>query len=118
METIIWIFQVLLALVFIGAANMKLTSSVEKMIERKQLPPGGNPVPLRILGILELLGSIGIILPRLINVYPVLTPIAAICFCAVLIGAFSTHVKSKESKMLPLIIVSFVLSAVVAYYRF
>ena len=118
METIIWIFQVFLALVFVGAANMKLTSSVEKMIERKQLPPGGNPIPLRILGILELLGAIGILLPSLINVYPVLTPITAVCFCIVLIGAFAIHMKNKESKMLPLIIISFLLSAVVACYRF
>ena len=118
METIIWIFQALLAMLFVGAASMKLTPSVEKMIERKQLPPDGNPIPLRILGVLEFLGSVGIILPQLINVYPVLTPITAVCFCAVLIGAFSVHIKNKESKMLPLIIISFVLSAVVAYYRF
>jgi hypothetical protein len=108
----------LLAFVFTGAAIMKLRPSVEEMVERKQLSPNASPIPLRVLGILELWGGIGIIVPQLIHVYPVLTPITAVCFCLVLIGALVDKIKTKQLKMLPLIFVCIILSVAVAYYRF
>jgi membrane protease YdiL (CAAX protease family) len=118
MEKLIWIFQILLAIIFIGAALMKLVPSVEKMVKRKQLPPNGNPFPLRVLGILELFGVVGIILPQIINFFPILTPITAVCFCFVLLGALYEKIKIKESKMIPLIVIAFILAVIIAYYRF
>lgn len=115
---VIWGFQILLALWFTTPAYMKLTTPTEKMIEAKQLPPDGNPVPVRILGFLELLGIIGIILPRLTGIAPILTPITAVCFAVVMLGAFAVHFNKQDYKILPLIIIAFILSVVVAWFRF
>ncbi len=115
---IIWIFQILLALWFMMPAYMKLTISKEKMIAAKQLSPGGNPAPVRILGLLELLGIIGIIVPRLTGMLPVLTPITAVCFAIVMACAFILHLNKQEYKVLPMIVIAFILSLVVAWFRF
>lgn len=115
---VIWGFQILLALWFVMPAYMKLTTSKEKMIEAKKLPPDGNPIPIKVLGFLELLGIIGIILPRLTGTLTILTPITAVCFGIVMIGAFVVHINKYEYKVLPLIILAFVLSLIVAWFRF
>lgn len=115
---IIWVFQILLALWFMMPAYMKLTISKEKMIAAKQLPPDGNPVPIRVLGFLELLGIVGIIVPRLTGLLPVLTPITAACFAIVMIGAFIIHFNKHEYKVLPMIVIAFILSLIVAWFRF
>lgn len=117
-DKIIWGFQILLALWFVMPVYMKLTTSKEKMIAAKQLPPDGNAVPIRVLGFLELLGIIGIILPRLTGTLPVLTPITAVCFAIVMIGAFIIHFNKHEYKILPMIVIAFVLSLIVAWFLF
>lgn len=71
----------------------------------------------RILGMLEILGAIGIIVPALINIYPALTGVAAVCMGLVLVGAVIIHVKQKEYKILPVIILLLILAATVAYVR-
>lgn len=118
MNTVIWIFQALLAALFVMPAYMKLTTPTPVLIKQKRLSADGNPVPMRILGFLEALGVIGIILPQLINIGPVLTPVTAVCFDFVMIGAFFSHLKKREYKVLPVIVLAFILSATVAYYRF
>jgi hypothetical protein len=99
-------------------AYRKLATTKEKMIEKKGLQPDGNPIPIRVLGFLELLGIIGIIVPRLTGILTILTPIAAVCFGIVMVGAFVVHVKKHEYKVLPIIVLAFVLSLVVAWFRF
>lgn len=116
-NNLIWAFQILLALLFAMAAYMKLALPKEKMIEQKKLPPDGNPIPIRVLGFLELLGIIGIILPQFTGIAPILTPITAVCFAVVMIGAFAVHINKQEYKTLPMIIVAFILSVIVAWFR-
>lgn len=118
MNTVIWIFQIVLAAWFAMPAYRKLTTPKEKMIEEKQLPPDKNPAPIRILGFLEALGIIGIILPQLLDIRPILTPVTAVCFSVVMAGAFLVHLKKAEYKVLPIIALAFIMSVIVAYYRF
>ena len=118
MSVFVWILQAVLAIFFLAPAYMKMTTPKSKLLEKGQLQPGGSVLPIRFIGIMELLGSVGIILPRLLNIVPVLTPIAAVGFCVVLVGAFAVHFSKKEYKVLPVIVVAFVLSAIVAIYLF
>lgn len=118
MNTVIWTLQGILAIWFLVPALMKLTLSKEKMIEKKQISPDGNPFPVRILGFLELLGVAGIILPALTGILPVLTPVTAVCFGLVMAAAFFVHLQKKELKVLPMIAIAFMLSLIVAWYRF
>lgn len=118
MNTTIWIIQGVLAAFFLMPAVMKLISSKQKIIDTKALKPDGMILPIRILGFVELLGVIGIIIPYLTGILPILTPLSAIGFSVVMVGAFVAHFKKKEYKILPLLVLAFILSLVVAYYRF
>jgi uncharacterized membrane protein YphA (DoxX/SURF4 family) len=118
MNTLAWIIQGLLAAFFVMPAFTKLTSSQEKLIEKKMLEPAASHLPVRGIGILELLGVFGIILPWLTGITPVLTPIAAVGFALIMLVAFIIHLKSKEYKILPLLVIVFTLSLIVAYLRF
>ncbi|NML37730.1 hypothetical protein HHL17_11045 [Chitinophaga sp. G-6-1-13] len=113
----LWIFQVLLAIWFGFGSYKKLSTPVENILNNKALPFGGNPAPIIILGFLEFLGAIGIIVPQAFNFCMPLTYVTAVCFSLVMLGAFFVHIKNKTYKMLPLIILAFVLSLLVAYYR-
>jgi uncharacterized membrane protein YphA (DoxX/SURF4 family) len=118
MDTVIWMIQGLLAAFFIMPAFTKLTSSQEKLIEKKMLEPAASHLPVRGIGLLELLGVFGIITPQLTTIMPVLTPIAAVGFGLIMLVAFMIHLKRKEYKILPLLVIVFTLSLVVAYFRF
>lgn len=114
----LWAMQILLAIWFGFGAYKKLTTPVEKMITNKSLPFGGNPVPIIILGFLELLGAVGIIVPQALNFCTSLTTLTAVCFSLVMLGAIFVHVKNKTYKILPVIVLALILSVTVAYYRF
>ncbi|KPE52574.1 DoxX family protein [Chryseobacterium indologenes] len=118
MNTILWIIQALLAVFFIMPGLGKITGSKEKHVADGHLKSNNSIVPIRILGVLEWLGCIGIIIPWLIGIAPILTPMAAAGFCLIMIAGMVVHTKKQEYKMLPMLIVVFILSAVVAYFRF
>lgn len=115
---IIWVLQIALAIWFANAAWRKLPTPAAKMGANKHLPFGGNPVPIKIIGVLELLGVIGIIVPQLIDVYPLLTPIAAIGFAIIMFSAAIFHLTRRNYKVLPVIALTFVAAVAVACYRF
>jgi hypothetical protein len=72
----------------------------------------------KFIGLMELCGSICIIVPQLTGIAKMLTPIAAISFALIMLGAFFIHLKKKDYKTLPLLIAVFTLSVIVALYRF
>ena len=118
MNTLIWVFQGLLSAFFLMPAYTKLTSSKEKLVEKKMLEPKQSINGPRFIGLMELLGSIGIIVPQLMGVAKILTPLAALGFELIMLGAFFIHLRKKDYKILPLLIVVFTLSTIVALYRF
>ena len=79
----LWIVQGLLALLFLFAGGMKLAMPIEEMT--KQMPlPGWF---LRFIGVAEVLGGLGLILPSLTGIRPGLTPLAAAGLVIIMIGA-------------------------------
>src|SRR5215210_947933 len=81
----LWIAQGLLALVFLFAGGIKLLLPLEVMTEQMPLPLPGEF--LRFLGVAEVLGAIGLILPRLLGIRPGLTPLAASGLVIIMTGA-------------------------------
>lgn len=118
MNIALWIMQGLLALMFSFAGYGKLTNTVEQHVADGHLKEGESVMKLRVLGVLELLGVVGIIVPFLAGILPIFTPISAVCFALLMIGAFVVHLKRKEYKFLILPFVVFELSLIVAYFRF
>ena len=118
MNTALWVMQGLLSLFFIMPGIGKVSNSKQKHIDDNHIKTGASVIPVRILGILELLGCAGIIVPWLTGILPILTPITAVCFCMIMIAGMVVHIQKKEYKMLPMLLAVFMLAAVVAYYRF
>jgi uncharacterized membrane protein YphA (DoxX/SURF4 family) len=119
METALWIVAGILAFVFVGAGALKLVRSKEA------LAAGGfkwvqdySANQVRLIGIAEILGGIGLILPPLVKIAPILVPIAAVCLVLVMIGATYTHAKFKEYPQVGVTILIAALSAFVAWARF
>jgi uncharacterized membrane protein YphA (DoxX/SURF4 family) len=92
MNTALWIVQALLAVVFTTSGLLKSTQTKAKMIETGQTGVAFYPLGfLRFIATCELLGATGLIVPWLTGIAPVLTPIAALCLCIVMIGAAVSH---------------------------
>jgi hypothetical protein len=85
MTYILWLVQGLLALIFLYAGGIKLVLPIEVMTEQMPLAlPGWF---LRFLGVAEVLGAFGLILPGLLGIRPGLTPLAALGLVIIMIGA-------------------------------
>ena len=98
MNVVIWIIQVLLAAAFLMSGIMKLTVSKNRVKEKV----GGwvedfKVIEIKMIGLVEMLGAIGLILPMVMNIFPFLTPIAAGGLGITMIVAAQTHLKRKES---------------------
>ena len=59
---------------------------------------------VKLLGLAEVLGGIGLIVPQVTGILPILTPIAALCLVVLMIGAVKTHVDLKEPAAAPAIL--------------
>jgi uncharacterized membrane protein YphA (DoxX/SURF4 family) len=85
MNILLWIIQSLLSLLFLFAGVMKFIMSVADM--NKNAPVALPGVFLHFIGVCEILGAIGLILPMLLRIEPQLTPIAAACLAIITLGA-------------------------------
>ncbi len=85
MTTALWIVQGLLALLFLFAGSMKLIVPIAMLTAQMPLPLPG-PF-LKFIGVAEVTGAIGLILPGLVRIRPMLTPLAACGLLIIMIGA-------------------------------
>lgn len=118
MDVALWVIQVLLALVFVMAGVMKLTQPKEKIAAQMPWANDFSQNNIRLIGLVEVLGAIGLILPSLMRILPVLTPLAALGLVVTMVGAILTHLRRKETPMIVVNVVLMVLAAVVVYGRF
>lgn len=119
MNTIIWTLQVLLAITFGFSGIMKSTQAREKLVSMGQTGVAGlTNATIRFIGITEVFGAIGIILPWAINIVPVLTPVTAMCFAIIMIPAMAIHYKRKEYTSVTLNVFLLCISLFVSYMRF
>jgi uncharacterized membrane protein YphA (DoxX/SURF4 family) len=119
LSIVLWVVQVLLALLFIFAGGMKLVTPLEKLAAAA--PPGSVVLPgafVRFIGVAELLGGIGLILPALLRIKPGLTPLAAAGLVIIMIGAVAvTLMGSTGAGMAVVPAVTGLLAGFVAYGR-
>ena len=109
----LWIIQVLLALLFVFSGVMKFVMPIEEMTKQVALPGSF----LHFIGVAEVLGGLGLILPWLTRIKPVLTPLAAAGLTIIMIGAtvITAMYVSIPQAVLPLVVG--ILTAIVAYGR-
>jgi len=109
----LWIVQGLLALIFLFAGGVKLVLPLEELT--KQMPLPGLFV--RFIGVAEVLGAIGLILPGLLRIRPGLTPLAAAGLLIIMIGATVITLAGGDVALALIPLVVGLLSAFVAYGR-
>jgi uncharacterized membrane protein YphA (DoxX/SURF4 family) len=119
METALWTAQLLLAAIFLTTGLTKLTQP------RAQLAAGPmswatdvGDVEFRAVGLLEVLGALGLVLPGALGIAPLVTPLAAVGLALTMIGAIVTHVRMGETDRLAVPVVLLVLTIFVAVERF
>ncbi len=118
MNIVLWICAGLLAAMFLMAGVMKVAMPKEKLLPTMKWAETWSVPQLRALGTVEVLGAIGLILPRALNIAPVLTPLAAVGCAVVMAGAVLTHIRMKDYKGTGMPLVLLVLAVVVAAGRF
>jgi putative oxidoreductase len=111
----LWSAQIALAIVFALAGGMKVSTAAADLAK---MAPGFPLALLRLIGIAELAGAIGIILPALTRIAPVLTPLASSGFVIVMASAAVLHLVRGELGELAVVIVLGALATFVAWGRF
>jgi hypothetical protein len=109
----LWIVQGLLAALFLFAGGMKLVLPLEQLTGPVSLP---GPL-MRFIGVAEVLGAIGLILPGLLRIRPGLTPLAAAGLVIIMIGATVITLVAGEVVAALISAVVGLLCAFVAYGR-
>jgi putative oxidoreductase len=113
----LWILQGLLALAFGVAGFMKTTAPIEQLALNGMSFVNHYGVGMvRFIGISELLGAIGLILPAALRIKPILTPLAAVGFAIIMILATFYHLSQSEPIVATIIL--FALASFVAWGRF
>ena len=115
MNIILWIAQGLLALAFTAAGLMKLTQPIDAMREKMPFVDDLGVGAIRLIGLLELLGAIGVVLPWLLGVAPWLTPLAALGLALTMAGAAVVHLRRHEPVVVNAVL--FALAVFVAWGR-
>ena len=101
LNIIFWVIQGLLALVYLMAGGMKASQPLDKLSERMSWVKDFPAAFVRFIGIAEVLGAIGLILPELTNILPWLTLAAAAGLAIIMIGAVVVHIIRKEVSQVP-----------------
>lgn len=119
MNIVLWIVQGLLAAMFLMAGFMKLSQPKDQLKEKiGDWVDGFSDSSIKAIGLLEILGAIGLILPMVTGIAPILTPLAAAGLILTMIGAIIVHVNRKEMKALPMNFILLALAAFVVVGRF
>jgi uncharacterized membrane protein YphA (DoxX/SURF4 family) len=117
MNLALWIVQGLLAVAFIGAGAMKLFAYEKYKIQSEKNGPTGITRGLAtFIGISEITGALGVVLPMATNTAPWLSPWAAVGLATIMLLAIIFHVSRHESPVPPVVL--FLLAAFVAFGRF
>ena len=113
MNTVLWIFQILLSLMFLMVGTMKMMQPKEKMAEKMAWVEDFSQGQIRGIGFLEILGALGMILPAVFGILPVLVPLAALGLALTMVGAFFTHMRRKE--LVPMGVMNMMLFAMTVF---
>ncbi len=115
MNVALWILQILIALLFLFSGGVMLVGSMDQLM--KGMPPWLSPGFLRFVGVCEVAGGLGLILPRLLRIKPELTPLAAVTLIGIMIGATVVTATGASPAQAAFPLIVGVMLAFIAYGR-
>jgi uncharacterized membrane protein YphA (DoxX/SURF4 family) len=113
LNVLLWILQVLLAMLFTFAGVMKFVMPVEEMTKQIALPGWF----LHFIGVAEILGAIGLVLPGILRIRTDLTALSAAALAVIMIGATAVNLKTGQRGAALTTVVVGLLLVFVAYNR-
>lgn len=116
MTTTIWILKVVIALLFSFTGIFKMFLPKAKLLAKgmKGLIELDDQ-QIKVVGLLELLGACGLILPSLLNIYPIVSIISALCLSLTMIVAGWINHKLKLNTIPNIVI--FIICILIAYLQ-
>lgn len=118
MNTFLWTLQGLLSFIFILSGYVKLSKPKEEVQKRMAFTEDFTAAGIKVIGLMELLGGLGVLLPALLGVLPVLAPVSATGLALIQLLAAFVHKRRKEHVMMAGNVIVFVLASIVAWGRF
>jgi uncharacterized membrane protein YphA (DoxX/SURF4 family) len=119
MNVTLWIVAGLLAAAFLASGLMKVAQPKKKLADAGMAWTEDFSGPaVKTIGALEALGALGLILPAVLDIAPVLVPLAATGLAVIMLGAAVVHVRRRETPMIGVNLVLLALAAFVAWGRF
>jgi len=113
----LWVLQVLVGVGFLFIGGMKF-GSLEEMAKQGATWALKMPWLPRFIGVSEVAGGLGLILPAATRIKPILTPIAAAALCVVMVLAAGYHVMANDVAHIAPALVFLALCAFIAWGRF
>jgi uncharacterized membrane protein YphA (DoxX/SURF4 family) len=114
----LWVVQALLGVAFLGAGFTKLTQPLDQLATQMTFVTYTPAALVRFIGLAEVLGALGLVLPAATRILPFLTPLAATGLATIMVLAMGTHATHGELQVLPANLVLGGLAAFVAWGRF
>ena len=125
MEVTTWVVSGVLAALYLTAGTLKTTQPLEKLAGPMPWTTSLTATQVRLLGTAELLGAVGLVLPKMLGVVDdrggvdgILTGLAATGLALIQLGAIPLHLRRGEPAVLPMNVVLLVAAGFVAMARF
>jgi hypothetical protein len=113
----LWIVQVILAAWFGMAGALHAAVPIAKLAPFAPWTADVSPALVRFIGVAELAGAVGVVLPALTRILPVLTPLAAAGLALIMALAIPFHLSRGEPQFIPMLLAFAALGAFVAWGR-
>ncbi len=113
----LWIAQVILAAWFGMAGVLHAAVPITQLAPFAPWTADVSPALVRFIGVAELAGALGVVLPALTRILPMLTPLAAAGLALIMVFAIPFHVSRGEPQVIPMLVVFAALGAFVAWGR-
>lgn len=117
MHISLWVVQVLMAAVFLMSGFMKVSMPV---VELSAMIPWTLSVPaglVKFIGLSELLAGLGLLLPSLLRIKPILTVWAGLGLATIMLGAIPFHISRGETSVIGMNAIFMLLAIFVAWGR-
>ena len=118
MNIAVWIVSGLLAAAYLFAGTNKATRPKDKLVDSLPWAEDLSPATIKFVGIMEILGAIGLILPWLTGIAAVLTPLAATGLVILQLLAIIVHLRRREAKVVPMNTILLLAALFVAILRY
>ena len=119
MNLALWIIAIVLAVAFAGSGLMKQFVPKDKLVTAGQgWAQDFSTTSIRLIGLAEILGAIGLVLPAAVHIAPILVPLAAVGLALVMVGAAVVHARRNEPMNIAVNVVLIALAVFVAWGRF